>query len=370
MGEDSMLAQLVSRVVESPFPELWLAAPAGQGRMETSVILARSTGHDGKFLRGRGPDRVVIDEAAFCPERVLSAVVPPMLAVGEHRGLDMLSTPFGKSGTYYELFMRGQVGDGDVRSFRFPSSASKYVSQEYLEEQRGRMTQLAYDTEFDAEFLDDQASVFRHDIIQAAIDADIRPGTVDGHRYVIGFDPAKYSDRSGVVVLDITEKPHRAVEVLDIGGREYLRQAARVVSLSEAYNRAPVLLDSTSHDQMLEELQRQGVKASGYKFTSESKSELIDGLVMALEHGRIRIPHHADLIRELTYYRFATKPAGNVKLGAPEGVGHYDDLVTALALATMAGHKRREYGVGFARVQAPRETVGTPSAFAELMGFE
>jgi hypothetical protein len=27
----------------------------------------------------------------------------------------------------------------------------------------------------------------RHEIIQAAIDADIRPAAIDGHRYVIGF---------------------------------------------------------------------------------------------------------------------------------------------------------------------------------------
>jgi hypothetical protein len=63
-------------------------------------------------------------------------VVPPMLAVGEHRELDAYSTPFGKSGSYYDLFARGQVGDADVHSFRFPSSASPYASRDYLEEQR------------------------------------------------------------------------------------------------------------------------------------------------------------------------------------------------------------------------------------------
>jgi hypothetical protein len=61
-----------------------------------------------------------------------------------------------------------------------------------------------------------------------------------------------------------------------------------------------------------EELKRQGVKAEGYKFASEAKQELIDGLVMAFEQGRVRIPHHADLIRELTDYRFETTPAGHV----------------------------------------------------------
>lgn len=46
------------------------------------------------------------------------------------------------------------------------------------------------------------------------------------------------------------------------------------------------------------------------------------------------IPQDADLIRELQYYRFERTSAGNVRLGAPNRVGMYDDLVTALALAT------------------------------------
>jgi hypothetical protein len=42
------------------------------------------------------------------------------------------------------------------------------------------------------------------------------------------------------------------------------------------------------------------------------------------------------LIRELLYYSYAKTPAGNVRLGAPDGPGHFDDLVTALALAVYA----------------------------------
>jgi hypothetical protein len=202
------------------------------------------------------------------------------------------------------------------------------------------MTQLAYETEFEAQFLDDQASVFRSEDISAAIEYELTAGAISGHRYVIGFDPAKHGDRSGLVVLDITETPHRAVEVQDIGGREYLRQAGIVRDLAEAYHGASVLLDSTSHDQMVEELKRQGVKAEDYKFTSESKGELTDGLQIALEQRALKIPHHPDLIRELSFYRFQTTAAGNVKLGAPEGAGHYDDLVTALALAVHAGRRR------------------------------
>jgi hypothetical protein len=91
--------------------------------------------------------------------------------------------------------------------------------------------------------------------------------------------------------------------------------------------------------------------------------------VLEWEQGRIRITHHADLICEPTYYRFETTPAGNVRLGTPAGVGHYDDLVTALALAAMAGNKRREFGVGAVKEKG-RVVVGEPSTLAELLGYD
>lgn len=86
-------------------------------------------------------------------------------------------------------------------------------------------------------------------------------------------------------MIDCTELPYRCVQVLDISGRDYLQQASTIRQLADAYNRARVIVDATSHDQMVSQLRRDGVKAESYRFTNESKRELIDGLVIALEHG-------------------------------------------------------------------------------------
>jgi hypothetical protein len=170
-------------------------------------------------------------------------------------------------------------------------------------------------------------------------------------------------------VLDVSETPWRAVEVRDIGDREYLRQAEIIRSLAETYNGARVLVDATTHDQMVEELKRQKVKADPYKFTNASKTELIDALVLALEHGKLKIPRRDDLIRELTYYRFETTPAGTVKLGAPHGAGHFDDLVTALALAVFAATSRRQVPlVAPPSTRKPRE--GDGASLSRVMGYD
>ena len=109
----------------------------------------------------------------------------------------------------------------------------------YLLRQQADMTELAYRTEYEADFVDEQASVFRQEIIEAAIDPGIEEGTVlRGHVYSIGFDPAKFRDRSAVVVLDRTQVPYRVVEVLDLSGRDYLVQAHTVARLAARYHDA------------------------------------------------------------------------------------------------------------------------------------
>jgi hypothetical protein len=60
---------------------------------------------------------------------------------------------------------------------------------------------------------------------------------------------------------------------------------------------------------------------------------LIDGLVLALEQANLTFPRLPALIEELRWYSYSLTAAGNVKLGAPDRAGAYDDLVTALALA-------------------------------------
>jgi hypothetical protein len=198
------------------------------------------------------------------------------------------------------------------------------------------MPDLAFRCEFLAEFVEDAAAVFTWDVVQGAIDPAIAETPVPGHQYALGYDPARYSDRSGLAIIERSTMPMQCVRVLDVAGGQqpsYLLQAQQVAELARAYYGARVLVDGTGHDQLVDELVRLGARAERFKFTAESKRELIDGLVLALESGRLRIPDDARLARELLYYSYAIGAGGSVKLGAPAGPGHYDDFVTALALA-------------------------------------
>ncbi len=350
MLHESPLSSYIEKIVYSPFPEIRLK--------NDSIIRARSTGNDGTNLRGHGADRIILDEAAFIGGEVFTTI-SPLLATSRFGELVLISTPFGRN-TFWEYWQRGQGDDPDVQSFRYPSSSNPYLSQAYLEGERRDRTSLAYAVEYEAEFREDQNNVFPYTLVESCVRPGLESEPVYGHRYVIGYDPAKWADRSGVVVLDVSTKPWQVARCFDLSGRDYLVQAPQIGLLSQHYGYRPaVLLDATSHDQMLEQLLADGVNAEGFQFTNTSKQELINGLVIAMEQGEVVIPNHHDLMTELAYYRYELTAAGNVKLGADSK--HHDDLVTALALAV---HCAKQPHGGGMLLATPSSAASAPGAFS------
>lgn len=82
------------------------------------------------------------------------------------------------------------------------------------------------------------------------------------------------------------------------------------------------------------------------------KKDLLGGLQVLLEEGRLKIPRKlketATLVKELTDIRFTPKSGGRMGMGA-EGYGEHDDLALAVALACWRG-RRAEIGYGSRRL--------------------
>lgn len=101
------------------------------------------------------------------------------------------------------------------------------------------------------------------------------------------------------------------------------------------------VLDSTGvGDPIVEGLQREtGGEASnfvGYKFTSQSKQMLMEGLALAIQQGTIQYPDGV-IVSELESFEYEYTRTG-VRYTAPEGM--HDDCVMALALAVHAMNNR------------------------------
>jgi hypothetical protein len=124
--------------------------------------------------------------------------------------------------------------------------------------------------------------------------------------------------------------------------RFQLPWTATKLKIIECTGNTRALIDSTGvGDAIVEDLQRAIPNVEGFKFTSLSKQQLMEGLMAALSQDLIKIPE-GDIITELEYFEFKHTATGT-RYSAPDGL--HDDCVMALALAVK--HYRGEYTPNF-----------------------
>lgn len=109
--------------------------------------------------------------------------------------------------------------------------------------------------------------------------------------------------------------------------------------IKELVGMVPALVDSTGvGDPVLEDLQAENTYTyEGYVFSQRSKQQLMEGLAIAIQQGKVRYP--AGTIKdELSSFEYEYSRTG-VKYTAPRGL--HDDCVMALALAVHKASNRQ-----------------------------
>lgn len=275
-----------------------------------------------------------MDEAALVRAEVFSRVLRPMLADYVAPAY-FYSTPRGRN-WLYDLYMRGINGDAGWRSWRQPTSINKYITQAEIDESRRDMSEQLFAQEFMAEFLSDDTGVFKR--IRQCIVGGYKPAVL-GRFYVMGVDLAKTVDFTVLTVMDSATREVVAWERFQ--DLSWSIQKLRVQELAAKYNNALCIIDSTGiGDPIIEDLQRAGLSLwyngdkAGFKFTNDSKSQLINNLAIAIEQRRITFPNEPVLIDELMSYEYSITDGGRITYSAPDG--KHDDAVVSLALACWA----------------------------------
>jgi len=339
-------------------PSLTLTLPGPDGSGEPSQILCRTAGRDGRSLRGLWAHRIIVDEAAYVPDRVLCEVLPPMLA--DQGGEFLLaSSPNGRRSAFYRLYARGASpspaeADGvSYQGFQCPTADNGHLDRAWLRSQRDEMGDLLYAQEFEAQFIDDFGMVFREEDIDAAL-ADLPGVALNRERteiestpvpegcYVVGIDWGRKWDYTVVAVLDAAQHPFRLVHLSRWRATGWNTQAADAARIIARFRPRRVLADGSSlGDPIADMLDREigALIESGarrplverFLFSADSKQSLIDGLNVGLSARTLRFPPHAALVHELKNFEYAAGGPGRLKMAA-RGSGH-DDCVIALALA-------------------------------------
>jgi hypothetical protein len=338
------LARQVWNELKAYFPKEWILQIWESDQMiETKgggLIEIRSA-DDPNMLVGVGLDMVWITEAARIMrlDEVWTNIEMRLMSPGRgpngNGGVAIInSTPTGNA--FYETMFRwGQKGDPiydrSWESWRFSSWDNPYLAKKdkkYLESVKKRFPDRIYRQEVLAEFLEDGSSVFPGVDNCATYDGSSEPEP--GEQYVIGYDPARSVDFSGVAIRNSRGE---CVRVLQWTGKPWTRQMDEIAYLSNHYNHAPVIIDRTGiGDALPEALTQRGIEVEPVFINNPEKEKMVNHLAMLIEQKLISYPNFPALIAELKDYRYTFTKSGNIQFSASSSRRN-DDLVTCLFLA-------------------------------------
>jgi hypothetical protein len=279
--------------------------------------------------RGRKYGRVLIDEGGIVRdlEQAWNGAIRPTLT--DLRGdAWFFGTPKGRN-YFHQLYTRGQAGDGEWASWRFGTVANPAIEPAEVEAAERDMPRAAFEQEFLGIPADDGGNPFGIDAIRACIGPLSTAAPA-----VWGIDLAKSEDWTWALGLDGSGAVCRS-ERWQGPWSATLERLAGMVGKSGAR----ALVDSTGvGDPIVEQLQaRCPGLVEGFKFTAQSKQQIMEGLAAAIQQRALTIPD-GPLVAELESYGYEYTKSG-VRYTAPDGL--HDDGVCALALAQHARAKPR-----------------------------
>ena len=286
-------------------------------------------------LLGEGLDWVIVDEAARLKPSIWQGHLSQRLI--DRKGWALLiSTPRGK-GWFFDLYRTGQGGDPDHASWNHPSWANPHLDAAVIEQERGRLPESVFRTEYGAEFLEGSGAVFRN-VRECATGEWKEPE--EGPPYYAGLDLARTNDSTVLVIMNAEAE---VVFVDRFNRLDWSHQIQRVQTGVERYQNAQIFVDSTGvGEPVFESIRAAGCNVWQYPFTQRSKAALIDNLSLMLEQKKIVLPKPEIWpagIDELESFEYSITDNGSVRTSAPSG--SHDDCVIALALA--AWHLRLRY---------------------------
>ena len=290
-----------------------------------SRIVALPSGTLGNTIRGLTADLVIVDEAAFVPERVITDVLMPQIATTDG-SFWMVSTPWDKNHVFYRCFT-----DQSWSVRRWPTTYCPLVRPSFVEEQRRLMGEEAFRREMLAEFVDDSDSFFPSDLIRSCIE-DYQPRELSGGRLYAGFDWGGRADPNAVAVVESSAGYLRLVHTEAWMSESYTYSVVRVVGLYKQMGFDLALEEIGAGIPIKEQLESHGIRVIGVGPDEVEKAML--ALKVMLEGGRIRMYLDEALISSLQSVKFERTRRGRLVFRHPQGTR--DDLARALALACYA----------------------------------
>jgi len=271
-------------------------------------------------LYGEDVYAAVIDEASRVKEEAWYAVRSTLTAT--QGPVRLIGNVKGRTNWFYQLARKAESGEPGMsyhKLLAYDAVEAGVLSAAEVEDARRTLPDQVFRELYLAEPSDDGGNPFG---LKAIRDCIAPLSTLDPVCW--GIDLAKSIDWCVAIALDVTGKVCR----FERWQSPWPETKARITTL---VNNGHALVDSTGvGDPVVDDLQRNTHGSyEGFKFTSQSKQMLMEGLAVAIQQKQISYPDGI-IAMELEQFGYEYTRSG-VKYTAPSGL--HDDCVCALALA-------------------------------------
>lgn len=275
---------------------------------------------------------LVLDEAAFFPQELPDGTDPwgnvilPITKARKPKVL-IISTPNGKQGTFYNLFLKAMQGVEGYRQITATIYDDELISAKEIEDIRNNISPLAFQQEFLVEFLDSAITVFPQFENRFKIEK-----WEPTQRIWCGIDPSSVGTDDTVVTF-INERNEVKQFKVDGALDEKYRLCAELIN---KYNPQHTYCEANAIGEvMANEIKKQlrhKNKFSTFTTTNESKREQVGMIATNIANGTIAFEAENTLLySEMATFTYKVTKTGKVTYAAKDGF--HDDAVMSLAIA-------------------------------------
>ena len=273
---------------------------------------------------------LVMDEAAFFPSQLTDGsdpyynVIFPIIKARKPKVL-VISTPNGKQGMYYDLYLKAYNGEKGYRQITATIYDDDLITNEEIEELKRGYPPLAWQQEFEVEFLDNALTVF-----PGYTECFDRTYTSD--KCWIAIDPSSVGDDNTILTVINTRNEVRQHKIDGSLDQKY----DKLANLINKYNPVATYIEDNSIGAvMANEIRKKLIRKSNFyefKTTNETKKDYISLISVAVANREIHFEQDNTLLySEMGTFSFKLTKTGTVTYAAIPG--KHDDTVTSLGIA-------------------------------------
>ena len=294
----------------------------------TGAVIEFKSAQNYDNLYGEDVYAAVFDEATRAKEEAWFALRSTLTATNGK--CKIIGNVKGKKNWVYRLGQRARAGEPNYQYFKITvldSIREGILTQEEMEQAKRDLPEDVFNELYMAIPTEDGSNPFGFEHIAR----NTLPRMADGVPVCFGIDLAKTLDWT--VIIGLNENGE--VCHFERFQKDWKQTREHIV---RTVGNTFTIIDKTGvGDPVVEDIQRVCHQVQGFQFTPSTKQNVIEELVMAIQHDRVKFPEGV-IREELESFEYNYTGMA-VRYSAP--VGMHDDCVCALALAVRGLQERK-----------------------------